>query len=210
MAMAAVTSLGIHRPSALPYLIAEGILASETAEDSFRWQSTNSMGRDDAAVEEELLVTDYCVVWSRGGVIQRVFRFDSEREKITQAVFAKFPSRLISISGGKVGLGQEGEDESPGASTVRLKEITPKDEPPPGHGFDSASSAQVHFADSHSDKDRALVVILNTQAHVFFLHGTGHILHLPLKWKQSFRCPKVSCYRGKHLYGKSRGYRLHE
>ncbi len=67
--MAAVTSLGIHKPSALPYLVAEGILTEEAVEGSFKWQSTNSSGINGENIEEELLSTDYCVIWSRGGTV---------------------------------------------------------------------------------------------------------------------------------------------
>ncbi|KAK5011904.1 Anaphase-promoting complex subunit 1, partial [Cryomyces antarcticus] len=70
--MAEITSLGIHTPTALPYLIAEGVLPQEPAEDQYTWE-TYEDGGDEVYGEEEVLWTRNCVVWSQGGVVRKVF-----------------------------------------------------------------------------------------------------------------------------------------
>ena len=77
--MASITSLGVHSPSALPYLVVEGILPSNPSEALYRWQTVNSDGSDteeNLVGEEELVITDNCVVWSQSGIVRRLFRFD--------------------------------------------------------------------------------------------------------------------------------------
>ncbi|KAL8831354.1 MAG: hypothetical protein Q9191_000910 [Dirinaria sp. TL-2023a] len=97
--MASVISLGIHKPSAIAYLISEGVLPPEPSENLYKWQTVQSnplragtTGGDDEGgyEEEELLSTQHCVIWSRGGVVQRAFRFDIEGEAVSQATFTHF------------------------------------------------------------------------------------------------------------------------
>ncbi|KAL8683055.1 MAG: hypothetical protein Q9186_000965 [Xanthomendoza sp. 1 TL-2023] len=194
--MAAVTSLGVHEPSALPYLIAEGILTAEAPGGSYRWDSTKTTGADGEDIEEELLATDYCVAWSRGGVVQRVFRFEVNKEKITQAIFARFPSQLKLVSRRA---GHQDRDEHPnsGTATAELQRSIEKKVPLRGQSTDSKSeqtsiksSNTAPSATLHSNRHRALVVILRTQAHVFFLTGTSHIVHLPFEVEAAFPLPE--------------------
>lgn len=189
--MASVTSLGIHKPSAFPFLVAEGILPPDACEDLFKWQILHGDGTEEYGEEEELVTTDHCVVWSRGSVILRVFRFNVENEIITQAFFTIF------AHGAK-------------ASTVAFK-----NQPQKTHSYshDSRAREKLHvdgyhgspepnfipYASSHlrakSTNDlrdlqnRALVVILRTQAHVCFLSGTNHIVHMPFEVDTAFPSP---------------------
>ncbi|KAL8936994.1 MAG: hypothetical protein Q9211_003911 [Gyalolechia sp. 1 TL-2023] len=194
--MAAVTSLGIHRPTALPYLVDEGILTPEAAEDPSEWQNIKYTVRDRDSVEEELFVTDYCVVWSRAGVIQRVFRFDTEKEKIVEAVFAKFPSHVAPTSRG-VDLRPEHGEKSSGTATAgseatQLRDKIPRSqstesEPEQGTAETSTARRSLHLCEA---KAWALVVVLKTQAQVFFLGGTSHIVHLPFEVARVFPLPE--------------------
>ena len=177
--MAAVISLGLHTPSALPYLVAEGILTEEAGEGSYSWQSINSSGPNGESIEDELLSTDNCVVWSRCGTVQRIFRFDIEKEQVTQAIFARFPSQAAPAS--------QSDTVSSLDGTIRnFQKSTRERELPQGKDVDTGSQcppskppAAVPSLALQSDKSRALVVVLRTQAHVFFLSGTSHIVHLP-------------------------------
>ncbi|KAL8928427.1 MAG: hypothetical protein Q9172_000913 [Xanthocarpia lactea] len=210
--MAAVTSLGIHKPSALPYLVAEGILTEEAVEGSFKWQSTNSSGINGENIEEELLSTDYCVIWSRGGTVQRIFRFDIEKEEVTQALFARFPSQLTPASGKTNHLYVDNESSSdtatrtgtaPAKGLPHSQSADSKSQQPPAE-----SPTAVPHAVSQLDKHRALVVILKTQAHVFFLKGTSHIVHLPFEVEAVFPLPEGILLQRKappdeELYGQS-------
>ena len=196
MSMASVTSLGLHKPSAVPFLVAEGILPAEPAEHLFTWQTVHEHGLEESGEEEELVTTEHCVVWSRGGVIQRVFRFDIEHEAITQAVFAKFPlkpqlkpSSLFTQSGSpeqrRVNLPAKTE------LNVRKSRVSaPSSTRVPTRPFPNSTTHErqiYNLADSGASSDegaldaRALVVVLKTQAHVFFLSGTSHIVHLPFE-----------------------------
>ena len=194
--MAAVTSLGIHRPSALPYLIDEGILTTEAAEDSSKWQNVKYTTRDGDVVEDELFTTDYCVIWSRGGVIQRVFRFDTEDEKVTEAAFARFPSHgpssvsIDTLSGAK-GRSSASETVTAGGEATQRDHISsqsqsPKSEPESSTAKHSAATEALNF---NVRKEWALIVVLKTQAHVFFLKGTSHIVNLPFEVERIFPLP---------------------
>ncbi|KAL8994575.1 MAG: hypothetical protein Q9169_005493 [Polycauliona sp. 2 TL-2023] len=187
--MAAVTSLGVHTPSALPYLVAEGILTGEAREASYKWQTVNSSGLNGESIEDEILSTDNCVVWSRGGTVQRIFRFDIEKEKITQAIFARFPSQATDAS------------KTVGQSSVNKETISERttlpQELPQGSGTDTksratpeSSSTAVPSAGPQLDRNRALVVVLRTQAHIFFLSGTSQIVNLPFEVEAVFPLPQ--------------------
>ncbi|KAL9000932.1 MAG: hypothetical protein Q9188_005563 [Gyalolechia gomerana] len=194
--MATVTSLGIHRPTALPYLVDEGIFTPEAAEDPSKWQNVKYTARDRDPVEEELFVTDYCVIWSRAGVIQRVFRFDTGKEKIVEAVFAKFPSHVAPTPRGDV-LRSENGEKSSGTATAGSEATQPQDkipqsqstesEPEQGTAEPSTASQSLH---PREGKAWALVVVLKTQAQVFFLPGTRHIVHLPFEVARVFPLPE--------------------
>ena len=193
--MAAVRSLGVHRPSALPYLVTEGLVASESGGDSLKWQNTHSEGEDGRVVEEELITTEYCAVWSRAGVIQRVFRFDAEKEKITKAVFARFSLRLDSVSPRKVDLGHEDRERSRGAPSLEGAASTE------GYASSGLTPTRLHATGIQPDTERALVVFLKTQAHMFFLQGTSHIVHLPFEVETVFPLPEGILLQRKAPYG---------
>ncbi|MCJ1318651.1 Anaphase-promoting complex subunit 1 [Xylographa vitiligo] len=189
--MAELKSLGIHKPTALPYLIAEGILPPNAPETSYTWQTvprdSSSIGHE-GTEDEELLITQSCVVWSRGGVVQRLFNLKIEGETIVQAIFARFSSTL----------------EKTNRDSVR-RNLVPQ---PVSKGSENAPSAEVRASSAKSgsrttsrqdhndrmpgsvDSERALVVILKTQAHVFFLCGTSHIVHLPFEVAAAFTLPR--------------------
>jgi anaphase-promoting complex subunit 1 len=103
--MASVKSLGVHLPSGLPYAIESGILPADPPASSYSWEYfiDSSNGQE---CEDELLTTDTCVVWSRGGSTRRIFSFNLEKEPITQALLTYFPTsegseRSVDIDDGK-------------------------------------------------------------------------------------------------------------
>ncbi|KAL8949810.1 MAG: hypothetical protein Q9222_004112 [Ikaeria aurantiellina] len=194
--MAAVSSHGVHRPSALSYLTAEGILAAEAPEDSYHWHSVNSTGEDVNGTEEELVTTDDCVIWSRQGVVQRIFHFSKEKEKVTQAVFARFPSpnnhnlKPVDIW----------QHSTVGKSETSAARFQTEAIDPSLHAPIQKSQAQIGserrtkppaaseqpLESNESSSSWALAVVLKTQAHVFFLKGTSHIVHLPFEVEAVF------------------------
>ena len=199
--MAVVTSLGVHNPSALPFLIAENILPADPPGDAFTWQTFQEPSREEVREEEELLTTKHCVVWSRAGVIQRVFSFDVEGEPVTHAVFAQFPNQPSkhvqlfrdSIVPHKYERRQTtvddelkiGKQKAPSLSSG--VEGVPNDVPKSDRGANQRLPTR-NQEDDQFLKGRALVIVLKTQAHIFFLSETSHIVHLPFEVDIVFPC----------------------
>lgn len=141
--MATVQSLGLHQPSGLQYAIDEQLLLPNAPPSSYTWTVlTSGDGQD--YIEDELLTTKTCVIWSRGGLFRKCYKFHLEKETITQALIATFP-----VS----------EDEKARGTHV-------KGEPKKGKLV---------------SLEKALVVFLKTQAHIYFLSGTSHIIHMPFE-----------------------------
>src|SRR5215469_10994503 len=168
--MAAFRYVGIHRPSALPHLVSEGILPENPPKDSYIWETYHDQLSQNSAFEE-LLRTDHCVVWSRGGVVQKVFNFEPEQQKIQHAILTHFPETYKKGSQHQPLGADVGEFDH--ISRKRRKVVPEKDnndlETKPG--------------------SRALVVFLKLQAHIFFLSGTSHVISLPFEVDQVFPAP---------------------
>ncbi|MCJ1257365.1 Anaphase-promoting complex subunit 1 [Lignoscripta atroalba] len=189
--MASVTSLGIHKPSALPSLVAEGTLPPEQSETSYSWQTICGNTSAGYKVEEEILTTKSCVVWSRGGVVRRIFRFEVENEPVVQALLTRFSTgyqrsstrakaELPATTQGEQGVGARKQNANPARSDTTEHHGQSRSPPHSQPEALSQSSGQVN------EGGRALVVILRTQAHVYFLSGTSHIVHLPFEIDAAF------------------------
>lgn len=193
--MATVTSLGLHNPSAIPFLVAEGILPPEPAEHLYTWQTIHGEGADNGE-GEELVTTEHCAIWSRGGIMQRVFRFEVEGEAITQAVFATFSLKGQKKAGGSIT--QSGSPEFARASQSEKIDLNVRKSRASAPSSKKENVGSVLYPSIHENRtyslsssgisrnadasdSRALVVILKSQAHVFFLSGTSHIVHLPFE-----------------------------
>ncbi|TDZ58229.1 Negative regulator of mitosis [Colletotrichum trifolii] len=142
--MASVKSLGLHQPNGLHHT-AHG----DGPPTNYSWEITTDPDYDEyedgsVEVEDELLVTKDCVVWSRGGVFRKSFKFTIEKEPITQALLASFPSTEYDSKRGP-----------------KAPSTTKSNEP--------------------RRLSRALVVFLRTQAHIHFLSGTSHVVHMPFE-----------------------------
>ncbi|KAK3168074.1 hypothetical protein OEA41_004520 [Lepraria neglecta] len=195
--MASVTSLGAHKPSALPFLVAEGILPQDPPESVYTWKTIEGQIHGDNVEDEELVTTKFCVVWSRGGVIQRIFRFDVEGEPITQAVFTYFPTQASGNLGEKDepspsqanARGRAAENAANGELKVGKQRATssksrlgPDSNAPSSKGeMPQDGISAVDLGDDKVPGGRALVVILKTKAHTFVLSKTSHIVHLPFE-----------------------------
>jgi anaphase-promoting complex subunit 1 len=92
--MASVQSLGHHEPTALPYLIAEGILQPDPLPESYKWHSYLAPAGDGSGLlDEEITIAQSCVVWSRCGIIKRVLNLDTEGEQVLKAFTTSFPTK---------------------------------------------------------------------------------------------------------------------
>ncbi|KAF4980899.1 hypothetical protein FZEAL_3184 [Fusarium zealandicum] len=146
--MATVKSLGLHQPSGLQHAIDEQLLPPNPSATSYTWDILTD-DRDDDDLEDEVLTTERCVIWCRGGIFRKTFRFDLEKESIIQALLAYFPTS---------------EDDK----TAEDAEPSP---------------------DKRPALSKALVVFLKTQAHIYFLSGTSHIVHMPFEVESAFAGP---------------------
>ena len=174
--MASVTSLGVHQPVALRHAVEEGILPPDPPPSSYTWEVVVSRegGRE---FEDELLTTDNCVLWSRGGVFRKSFSFDPEKESVTQALLAYFP-----------------------ASADSPKARPPADRPPKDKKKPAADKPVL---------SRALVVFLKSQAHIYFLSGASHVVHMPFEVESACAAPcGVVIQRKPRLDGASVSLRL--
>ena len=188
--MASIKSLGIASPSALAHAVSEGILPPDPPSKSYRWQRCVDDTDGQSAAGEELLLTDYCAIWSKGGVVQRSFRFDFEREKIRYAIFARFPNFIV-----KVGEEGPGRSTSPSGLSVKKQREAPHGadtklpEPEPGGGQKGNAFGPETQSPRVAQLDRALVVVLKSEAHIFFLAGTSHVISLPFEVGAVFALP---------------------
>ncbi|KAF4637814.1 hypothetical protein G7Y89_g266 [Cudoniella acicularis] len=147
--MASVVSLGLHQPTGLQYAIQEHLLPSDPPNTLYKWHNHFDGDADSTFDEDELLVTSRCVIWSRGGVFRKSYKFDLEKEPVNQALLTSFPS----------------------VGPLETK---------------STNSAEKQGA---SRRSAALVVFLKTQAHVYFLSGTSHVIHLPFEVEFAIAAP---------------------
>src|ERR1700712_5336555 len=140
--MASVTSLGLHQPTGLQYAIQERFLSADPPNTSYEWHNHFDSNGASLFEDDELLVTPRCVIWSRGGVFRKSYKFDLEKEDVSQALLTTFPSV--------------------GPLAANSKKTTEKN----GSG---------------GAREPAIFVLLKTQAHVYFLSGTSHVIHLPFE-----------------------------
>ncbi|KAL2072126.1 hypothetical protein VTL71DRAFT_11469 [Oculimacula yallundae] len=148
--MASVTSLGLHTPTGLQYAIQEHLVPSDPSSTSYEWHNHFEGDLSSSFEDDELLVTSRCVVWSRGGVFRKAFKFDLEKEDVTRALMTTFPS-----------LGPLAAKEN----KARQKK------------------------GGAAERETAIVVFLKTQAHVYFLAGTSHVIHLPFEVESACAAP---------------------
>ncbi|KAF1956481.1 negative regulator of mitosis [Byssothecium circinans] len=168
--MAALHSIGVRKPAALAYLIAESILDQDCTERDYTWETYHDGGPESPT--EEVVATEYHVVWSRGGVVRKVFNFEIEKEAVIQALLTCFPTEEHApVSTQAKG---DGTDVDP-SRTFLTQGTQPATNP---NAPATPRTVEV--------QSRALVVFLKSQAHVFFLSGTTHVVNLPFEVDRAF------------------------
>ncbi|TKA43564.1 hypothetical protein B0A54_05346 [Friedmanniomyces endolithicus] len=174
--MAKVESLGIHTPVALPYLIREGILPPEPKKESYQWE-TYACEDGPGEIEEELLVTKDCVVWSQGKSVRTVYRFELEGEDVTQAILTQFRASVAASN-------HAAETVMEGYAKARSKR----------QSLAPVSTSTNDLIESTSigaqSSSRALVVFLKTKAYLYFINGAKHIISLPFQIERAFPAPR--------------------
>ena len=191
--MATVCSLGLHEPSGLSYLLNESILPpGPLKRDLYTWHVETVYDPHHGEIEEELLTTTHCVLWSQGGILKRVFRLEQEKESIIQAVVTSFPvnetgKHYDRLSGTEAGTKNKTRAFSE-PSSVAQSQKRKYTGPPPANPF-----LQSEDRDDSTPKDyaRALVVVLKSQAHIYFLSGDSLVVHIPFEPESA-----VATFRG--------------
>ncbi|OAA73562.1 hypothetical protein ISF_00463 [Cordyceps fumosorosea ARSEF 2679] len=154
--MASVKSLGLHQPSGLHYAIDEQLLPSNPPANSYKWDIVSGRSESTDKNEDELLITKNAVLWCRGGILRKIFKFDLEKESVTKALLAYFPA----------------SDDDKVAAKAHPRETTTS----------TAQRLQPRM-------EKALVVFLSTQAHIYFLSGASHVVHMPFEVETAFAGP---------------------
>lgn len=172
--MASLRSIGVHKPAALQFLVAEQILSDENTERDYVWDTYTDDSPDDPT--DEIVTTEYHVVWSRGGIIRKVFNFEIEKQRVVQALLTWFPVEVASNAASEApgALEYSGGDQSKSFLTQGTQPATDPNAPVQN----TPPTTEV--------RARALVVFLKTQAQIFFLSGTTHIVHLPFEVDRAF------------------------
>jgi anaphase-promoting complex subunit 1 len=169
--MADFISLGIHRPSALKYLIAESGLSENSTSQDYVWKVYTAPTNDS---EDEVLYTNDCVVWSQDGHVRKVFNFVSTGQSVAHALITRFrtdtPPKHSSEPPSK---------STPHTSTPRAPRWGTKPQRDTSHVLSSNKTTPQSF-------DRALVIILMTEMHIHFLTGSTHVLNLPFEAEKAF------------------------
>lgn len=110
--------------------------------------------------EDELLTVGNCVTWIRGGLFRKSFNLEIEKdEPILQALLTFFPTTDADHNGST---NSKSMDQSSGKGRAKKEK---------------------------SALAKALVVFLKTQAHIFFLSGTSHIVHMPFEVESACAAP---------------------
>lgn len=113
--------------------------------------------------EDELLTVGNCVIWKKGGLFRKSFNLEIEKdEPILQALLTHFPTTDTDHNNGNPNNTSMGQ-ASYSSNTKGKKET--------------------------STLSKALVVFLKTQAHIYFLSGTSHIVHMPFEVESACAAP---------------------
>lgn len=111
--------------------------------------------------EDELLTVGNCVIWKRGGVFRKSFNLEIEKdEPVLQALLTYFPATDADNNG-----------------TANSKSM------------DQSGAGKAKGSKEKNSLAKALVVFLKTQAHIFFLSGTSHIVHMPFEVESACAAP---------------------
>ncbi|EMD96952.1 hypothetical protein COCC4DRAFT_142110 [Bipolaris maydis ATCC 48331] len=170
--MASLCSIGVHKPSAWPYLVQEGILTEDSTHADYAWHTYTDDGPPD-----ELVTTKHHVVWSRGGLVRKAFNFEVEKEPLKHALLTWFVVDEPAHGLADRAQSTPAQNAAHHSQSFLTQGTQPATDP----------TAPVNNAPATVEvRSRALVVFLRSQAHVFFLSGTTHVVNLPFEVDKAF------------------------
>lgn len=121
--------------------------------------------------EDELLTVGNCVIWKRGGLFRKSFNLEIEKdEPVLQALLTRFPTTDPDHNGSFSNNKSMGYTDHKGQAAKKTGD----------HGTTESGEPQLA---------KALVVFLKTQAHIYFLSGTSHIVHMPFEVESACAAP---------------------
>ncbi|EGX51392.1 hypothetical protein AOL_s00054g462 [Orbilia oligospora ATCC 24927] len=206
--MAQITTLGEHKPSALPYCFAEKLLSDPPPPNSYQWTLSPHVP------DEELLVVKDTVIWSQGGVIQRVYRYRAEKQNVQQALFAWFFDDENVVADKKDGKrrkkANQDSDLARKKTTWNSKSRTYATQlgsfPKMKRKQKDVAFMDIDEEENPEDEDsvfeesgnRALIVLLKNEAFIYFLTGTSYVVHLPCDVQYALAAPNGVMLQGKY------------
>ncbi|KAL4930232.1 anaphase promoting complex subunit 1 [Aspergillus undulatus] len=182
--MSTVRSLGLHESPAIPFLVAEDLLPPDPPENLYSW-TTSVETFPSGPVEDELVWTKSCVVWSRAGVIKRVLRLDLEKEDIKHALLTNFALGKVKRT-----------NDKPSSTAASNRTAIHTSQRPDAQSSEGADP-KLRERGFGKDTSRALVAVLKSQAHIFFLEGNSHVVPLPFEVESVFATPRGLLFQRK-------------
>jgi len=222
--MSRITSLGLHTPTALQYCVTEGILGDPPDPETFTW--TAGLPHEELLVTKRAVVWSQGGVIrrvfqydvEREQVLHAVITwFPSDDPSDTVRANANTGSDDDAEAPGYVSeRGDRNKRKPDWSDDLRAKRrlstwnsktrsyATQLGNFPKAHQASSGvgmARAVVGEADSdriEQGRARALVVFLKTQAFVYFLSGTMHVIHLPFEVQHAMPAPHGLILQRKH------------
>lgn len=131
----------------------------------------------DSDHHEELLIVGNTVIWTIAGILKRAFGFEEEEQTVRHALFVLFPSSEQ----------QPGEVQSQRSLQLGVNTQSQSRVSALNRAFKSTANvvhADPRLSDS-SDNERALVVILDELAYIYYLDGRRDIVNMPFKVRKA-------------------------
>ncbi|KAG9649941.1 hypothetical protein KCU64_g9255, partial [Aureobasidium melanogenum] len=172
--MADFVSLGVHRPSALPYLISESVLPENHTPKDYIWKVYPGPSDDS---EDEVLYTSNCVVWSQDGHVRKVFNFDSAKQPVSHALITRFRNDPLTKTGSTASKSANHVISYASNAYATRWGTKPQRDP---RNLPSLSTG-----DSNGF-NRALVIMLKSEMHIHYLSGSTHVLNVPFDIEKAF------------------------
>ncbi|KAG9532883.1 hypothetical protein KCU93_g551, partial [Aureobasidium melanogenum] len=172
--MADFVSLGIHRPSALPYLISESVLPENHSSKDYIWKVYPGPSDDS---EDEVLYTSNCVVWSQDGHVRKVFNFDSAKQPVSHALITRFRNDPLAKTASTASKSANHVISYAANAYASRWGTKPQRDPRNLLSFKTGDA---------NGFNRALVIILKSEMHIHYLSGSNHVLNVPFDIEKAF------------------------
>ncbi|KAH0388394.1 hypothetical protein KCU92_g790, partial [Aureobasidium melanogenum] len=172
--MADFVSLGIHRPSALPYLISESVLPENHSSKDYIWKVYPGPSDDS---EDEVLYTSNCVVWSQDGHVRKVFNFDSAKQPVSHALITRFRNDPLAKTASTASKSANHVISYAANAYASRWGTKPQRDPRNLLSFKTGDA---------NGFNRALVIILKSEMHIHYLSGSNYVLNVPFDIEKAF------------------------